>query len=108
MADCCICGRELRGTASVCVSCEQHYGLPKLFSLWPEWAKALQNFEREERRYWQAEGEQLGNAGTQLGPPPLRTRGETDADGIPLGPYDNEADNAAYRRANGLPDSVSR
>ena len=106
MADCCICGKELRGTAYVCIACERRYKLPKLYSLWPEWAKALQNFEHENRRYSREDAEQVAAAGDER-IPPLRTRSTVDADGIPLAPYDNEADNAAYRRANGLPDPIA-
>jgi len=59
MAECCICGKALNGTAWVCLACEAEYHLPHDFASWPTWAKALKCFEQEDRRYWQEEADQL-------------------------------------------------
>lgn len=88
LADCCICGKELRGSAWVCVCCERTHSLPAAFADWPDWAKALKACEEEERRYWQRE------AGQGSPCPP------DDPDCLPYDPYDNEADNLTYRRTN--------
>ncbi len=103
MAECCICGKTLCGTAWVCVACERRYKLPKALSLWPEWAKALKHCEEQDRRYWRDEAKQIAATGNEK-IPSLRTRTVVDTDSFPLSPYDSDADNAAYRRANDLPD----
>jgi len=91
LADCCICGKVLRGSAWVCICCERTYCLPKAFAEWPEWARVLKNCEHEERRYWQREAGQY----TEAGDCP-----DDDPDCLPDSPYDNEDDNIAYRKAN--------
>ncbi len=47
---CMICGTAITPTFWVCTACEQAYALGGSWKNWPEWAKALRNDERRERR----------------------------------------------------------
>ena len=48
---CCVCGHRLTGTSWVCRKCAMEHGLTGNGTDWPDWAKALVQSERRERRY---------------------------------------------------------
>ncbi len=113
---CCICGGSVRDGYWVCLRCRRDHELPGKFIDWPQWAKALKGLEQDARRYYEDEEhyrdltyfeDYEDDDGNMVSSPSpfLHTRLEQLL-GLPLSPYDNDADNAAYRRANRLPDPV--
>ncbi len=77
------------------MTCKTEHNLPASYKDWPDWAKALADSEQQERRYEQRCVEHEPETDC------LQTRGEM-VDGLPTAPYDDDAANAAYRRANRL------
>lgn len=47
---CAICGSRVTAAFWVCDGCCRAYGLDGSWSRWPQWAKAMRNDERRERR----------------------------------------------------------
>lgn len=103
---CCICGRHVRSDYWVCRPCRRQHNLPAEFHDWPQWARAMVILEQDARRYYECEETFRASFCdgdddvTQEPSPHLRTRDGLSYDGLPLSPYDNEADNLTYRRTN--------
>ena len=121
LTSCMICGRQITTQYAVCATCEKTYGLGPMRE-WPEWARALWADTKAERREIADElrarddtflgsdrydylaygepNEDPRQGGAAQGD--YRAQDDNGIDLLRYAPYANEADNRAYRQANGI------
>ena len=96
---CMICDGPVAGSRWVCMDCAARWALGPSVVTWPEWARALKQFEQQRRRIEEAEPSMVSLDPNGNAP---KVNSESHDALLDYAPYDDEASNRAYRQSCGI------